>query len=573
LLVALLPVAVRADVTPVAVQGDRCELVVETARPGEPFYLVVGSLADASRRIRVSVRTDATKDPAHVPVAQAPSSGAWEKLVGEQAEKQERARLLRTPPAFAPAVAPAKTRSFHLLVKGPDLQNPLHYTAVIAELRAVGRHCQVYVDRDAAGQDGLAALLTDILRTFDEEVFPWASEQLGSAHDVDRDGRFTILLTPGLGKLQGGAVAVDGFVRGSDFTPEAVAPFGNRCDMMYLNSRLKPGPHLRTVLAHEYTHAVLYCEHTLETYLPVPTRQDEQSWLNEGLAHLVEEQLGYGWSNLDYRVSAYLSWPERYPLVVPDYFHTGLWRTPGTRGAAFLFLRSCRERHGLALLTRLARSNLAGVSNLEAATRERFAEAFRRWAVAQLLDGGSWARQAGLGRLCIGPRWHEVKPGRPLHDLPLAGTALLYLRLDAAGPARTRVVVEGEEGAALQVTLVRTDGGHPWLSLRCERGQAAGHVNLLVAAHGGDARLEAADWEPLVPTGPSERDPREAAAAWFAAAELIAGRPCASREVVLPDSAAATDLVFKVLARDAAGQVLSAWAVLPRGENGGAGSP
>jgi hypothetical protein len=63
------------------------------------------------------------------------------------------------------------------------------------------------------------------------------------------------------------------------------------------------------------------------------------------MAHLVEDQFGYSWSNLDYRIGGYLSAPERYPLVVPEYFHAGLWRTPGTRGACYLFLRWCRERH------------------------------------------------------------------------------------------------------------------------------------------------------------------------------------------------------------------------------------
>jgi hypothetical protein len=35
---------------------------------------------------------------------------------------------------------------------------------------------------------------------------------------VDRDGRFTILLTPRLTKLSTGKAALHGFVRGSDFT-------------------------------------------------------------------------------------------------------------------------------------------------------------------------------------------------------------------------------------------------------------------------------------------------------------------------------------------------------------------
>src|SRR5262249_7865045 len=153
----------------------------------------------------------------------------------------------------------------------------------------------------------------------------WALRHLGQARDVDRDGRFTILLSPLLGKLQAGKVAIDGFVRGSDFQLEAAPPFGNRCDMLYLNSRVRPGAYLRTLLAHEYTHAVLFCEHVLERHLPGANPADEEGWLNEGLAHVVESLHGRSWQNLDYRVAAYQACPERYPLVVADYFHAGLW--------------------------------------------------------------------------------------------------------------------------------------------------------------------------------------------------------------------------------------------------------
>src|SRR5262249_54805889 len=146
------------------------------------------------------------------------------------------------------------------------------------------------------------ATLDDAVRTFDEEVHPKARQHLGRVLDVDRDGRFTLLFTPWLGKLQRGKVALSGFVRGCDFQRELAAPFSNRCDMMYLNTDLKPGSHLRTILAHEYTHAVVFSEHVFGEYLPGAARQDEESWLNEALAHLAEDLHGHEWSNLDYRV-------------------------------------------------------------------------------------------------------------------------------------------------------------------------------------------------------------------------------------------------------------------------------
>lgn len=568
LTIGLTPRAGYADVVPLAIEDGGCELIVETSRPSDHFYLIVGSLADGGRTSRVSVHTEATTAPARLAVDRTGVPALWRELMLEQATRQAKARLLSKPIVFAPTLPPVKTRTFHVFVKERDLDNPSHYAAVTADLRALGRHCQVYVDRQASGDAGLAALTADILRTFDDEVFPWASRHLGNVQDVDRDGRFTILLTPLLGALQDGKVSVDGFVRGSDFNLDLAAPFSNSCDMMYLNSRLKPGPHLRTLLAHEYAHAVTYCEHVQENYLAGATRQDEQGWLNEGLSHLVEEQMGYGWSNLDYRIDAYLACPERYPLVVPDYYNSGLWRTAGTRGAAFLFLRSCRERHGLGLLTRLCRSNLTGVPNLEAATRERFEELFRHWAVTMLQDGGAWTRKAKLGRLCVGPRFHDMALRGERDDFTLVGTGLRYVRLHSPDAARTRIIVRGEPDTKLQVTLVRPGPEQPWLQLRCKPAQTPGHVQLFLTAHGADMRVEAAAWERLVPSENASADTsslppnsRKAAEWGLGGAELKAGI-MRSTQIALAGLAPHADLVFRVLARDKSGNDLAAWAVL-----------
>src|SRR5206468_3607382 len=104
-----------------------------------------------------------------------------------------------------------------------------------------------------------------------------------------------------------------------------------------------------------------------------------------------EDLHGYSWSNLDYRISAFLSAPHRYQLVVPDYYGTGLWRNHGSRGTTYLFLRWCLDGHGADLPARLIQTNLVGVANVEAATEVPFADLFRRWSVALLLSGTNLA--------------------------------------------------------------------------------------------------------------------------------------------------------------------------------------
>ncbi len=471
--------------------------------------------------------------------------------------------------------APPGEKVFHLFVRNLDYRDPGNYVAVTAALRAVGRHCQVYVDSSHTDADGLRPTVADAVRAFDEEIYPAALRAQGRALDVDRDGRFTILFSPWLAKLQSGKVALSGFVRGSDFYRDLPAPFSNRCDMLYLNTDLKPGGYLRTILAHEFTHAVLVSEHVFGDYLPGVPRADEESWLNEGLAHLAEDRHRYDWGNLDYRVSGFLNDPARHALVVPDYYGSGLWRTPGNRGSVFLFLRWCQEQHGRDdLAARLIRSNLQGIANLEAATQRPFAALFRGWTTS-LAAGGPDLHRRLRSRLLCGPRPALVPLTGGEYRVELAATAAAYCLLHTPGAARTRLTVTAAPEAELQVTLVRLPAETPRLSLRCERLAGGNRVRLALTAHGGPVRLLGAAWERQSPTGESEGDTRVTAArTWFGGTALAAGATRRSAALTLPAGLADAAVVFKVRGRDTAGRDVAAWAVLESresGKRGGAG--
>jgi hypothetical protein len=556
---------------PLAVRAGRCEVVLPTEHADAQFYLVIGSLARQGGPFRVRVQTETAAGPEAVALEPVVEDLAWAKQVHELGERLARARQQRAPVAPYPAPAvPPSPRVFHLFTRQGSFQEPANYTAVTAEVRAVGRYCQIYVDRDQPDLAALRPTLDDAVRTFDDEIYPKSARQLGSALDVDRDGRFTLLFTSWLGRLQDGKVALGGFVRGSDFYRDLPAPFSNRCDMMYLNPDLRPGPYLRTLLAHEYTHAVIFCEHVLRDYLPGVVAQDEESWLNEGLAHLTEGQYGYSWENLEHRISAFLSCPERYPLVVADYYASGLWRSPGPRGAVYLFLRWCRDRHGPDLPVRLIQSNLAGVSNLEVATQERFAELFRQWSVA-LVTGmsGAWIEEGSsappFGRLLCGPRVVQVPLAHGEHEVQLAGTAVAYLLLHSPAAGHARVTVTAEAGAALQVSLVRLPRSSARLCLGSRETPDGKGVQLVLTAHGRAVELEDAAWERLTPTGNASADtsyrPETAALqtihAWFGAPRLRAGETRTSTVIALP--AGEEPLVWKVRGKDAEGNPVAAW--------------
>ncbi len=290
---------------------------------------------------------------------------ALEQLAPASARRAPRLRTSPLPPVPETAVGlPPRERTFHLLVRDGDVASASNYEPVTGELKAVGYRVQVYVDREDLGSVG-PELLRDLVTTFDDNVFPTAARTFGQARDVDGDGRFTVLLSSRLTRLAGGKHAVDGFVRGADLDTRCAPPFGNRCDMMYLSTALTPGPYLRTLLAHEYTHAVTFSAKVLNGTRP---GREEEGWLDEALAHLAEDVHGFSRANLDYRVSAFLSRPERYRLVVEDYYAADLFRSHGNRGGTYLFLRWCADRFGPGLLPALIRAPERGTANVEAAT-------------------------------------------------------------------------------------------------------------------------------------------------------------------------------------------------------------
>ena len=141
---------------------------------------------------------------------------------------------------------------------------------------------------------------------------------------------------------------------------------------------------------------------------------EEEGWLDEGSPTSSRMPHGFAKSNIDYRVSAFLSRPERYRLVVDDYYAADLFRSHGNRGATYLFLRWCVDRYGPGLLDALIRSDLRGLRNLEEATGSSFADLFRKWTVALYLSGLDPSESPE------GP-YRSIDPPGELEDWILAG--------------------------------------------------------------------------------------------------------------------------------------------------------
>jgi hypothetical protein len=385
-------------------------------------------------------------------------------------------------------------RSYAMHVTDGSLDDPNQYTTVHAHCIALGRDVRVDLDEQQTEKELPAELAKSIVTLFDDDVIPRFRARLGSYRDVDGDGRFRILLSPWLSRLQGGRTTLGGFVRGTDFQQGIATPYSNRCDMMYVNSATQPGPHLRTLLIHEYAHAVCFSRRITglhgESALP-----DDEDWLNEAIAHCAENLLDGGWTNLDYRIDRYLNDPEAYPLVVDDYYRSGRWRCHGCRGATYLFLRHCVDRFGVGILDRVMTSPVRGVRNIEQATGCRFDQLFRDWTVS-LADNRSALKTPAIpaknetrlpvidlfGRLgswsLAGPRvrrW-DIASG-PLR-FGIKGTTAAYVEIwDSGNQPHRRVHLTAVPGMRMQMTVIpiASDSAHADLAVAWAKG--TGHSN------------------------------------------------------------------------------------------------
>jgi len=564
-------------ITPIEVVEGRASFDLPTGRRGAKTLVIVSALARATGPfdVRLMASTRSLGDVRPLPIAVDPPGPLAAALPPQPVN--------RTP---FPSSVPQPSWRFFLLVRDGDAASASNYLPVQGRLAGVGRYVQVYVDeRDstALGQE----MVADVVATFDTRVYPLAQKRFGAAEDVDGDGRFTILVSSWLTRLAGGRLKVDGFVRGADFDLGLAGPFSNRCDMMYLSTSLTPGPHLRTVLAHEYTHAVTFSRKAFPSDRDGRLKPEEEGWLDEGLAHLVEDLHGFSRSNLDYRVSAFLSRPERYRLVVEDYYAADLFRSHGNRGGAYLFLRWCVDRHGDVLLDRLIRSDLRGVANLEAATGRSFAALYREWTTALFLSGLDPQRshtEAGLyGSLnprgtfanwvLAGPHASRVQVGGPADLWSASGTSTHFAVVESPVQGAAHVEVVGPARADLQVTVVALPDDLGWLDLdvRPSRPGIGGvpSVQARVGATGGGAvRLDAIAWEPLVPAADCRAagfrrgsfDSSEIQAR-FGSTSLTSGTRLDWRTIRLEGVRAGDGpFVFKAIGTDTAGHRISAWA-------------
>lgn len=273
------------------------------------------------------------------------------------------------------------------------------YREVIAELRCVGERVLWYVDTEVSGANAILsdAEVQQLCADFDA-VTRREYELLGGPSDVNGDEHVAVLMTPQVNRLgASGGGTVTGYFLATDLIPRSSTsnPTSNYREMIYV---LTPDPSgrygyrvskelalsnlLPAVLPHELQHAISYNQHVFERGgLP------EEAWLNEGLAHLMEDVLGAGLENPS-RYELYLQRAGSYSIASPA--------APGLaeRGGTFLLLRYLYEQHGASsdFLRAMLQTDLTGMGNVEAAFAgsdagfDQFSEFLLRWSAALVLS-------------------------------------------------------------------------------------------------------------------------------------------------------------------------------------------
>jgi|GEM_PF-544343 len=507
-----------------ALTSRRLVVVSTLAREGGPFPLRLSlRTAATTREARAPSKTVA---PPMQPVVVAP--GRW-PIRDERLTLDDRVTRLEAAAPPRPKRPPLPLRRFWIPDGSGRYADPSAYRAVATRLGAFDDHIQVYVDEEDLHRV-TSETLSDLIDTFSRRIEPAArlSLGLGTPYDLDGDGRFTVVMSCKLENFGGGTEPLEGFIRAADFDQTLPAPLSNHADLLWMSAGLSAGPRLRSILAHEYTHVLVLCRKVLDRRHKGLDGLEEESWLNEAMAHWVESRHGFSWENLDYRVSAFLSRPEAYRLVVPDDHAAGLFRGHGNRGAAFLFYRWLTERFGEDLLGRIARCPEPGIAALEQLLGWSFDDLFRAWGMDLFLDGlDPWELEGSRGGLDLrdriadwplaGPRFTRLDPlaqaGVARHSWESQPTTHTFFVVEPNPGGSTFLDLESPPEAMARVAILNLPQGWRPLdvtattaesSQRNANGTTGPETLWVEVARNGSGlepptRLRSLSWEPLVP--------------------------------------------------------------------------
>ncbi|MEP6833495.1 MAG: hypothetical protein ABJB74_08880 [Gemmatimonas sp.] len=297
---------------------------------------------------------------------------------------------------------------------------------------AVGRKAMVVADTLNPAGGFTQTDYASIAATFDDVVDDVDTKTFGDPTDIDGNGHVILYFTSAVNSLtpKGASYYIGGFFYGRDLLPTTASAIGscatsNVAEMFYLlvpdpNGSINGNTFSKTfvtsatisTVAHEYEHLI---NASRRLYVNTAAIDFEETWLDEGLAHMAEELLFYkrsGLSPLSNISATLLRSNETYRAVFNDdgignfgrlqsFLLNPSTNSPyagndslGTRGATWSFLRYAIDQQSASqetVLRQLVNSTTTGLSNLRNVFGSELTPLFRDWATAFALDDVSGA--------------------------------------------------------------------------------------------------------------------------------------------------------------------------------------
>ncbi len=183
-------------------------------------------------------------------------------------------------------------------------------------------------------------ILNSFLEEIENVIIPRLNTLWGKLPDIDNDGKISFLFTPTINEEE----CAVGFFNPEDFYKrDASSPFSNEMDILYIaipevNNFSYSTKCICSTIAHELTHAINYNIKTYSRFLNnFSTPPQEETFLDEALAHLSESLCGYGISGGNVSILFYyLNNLEKYSVCKNDYLENS--DSNGRRAAATMFL-------------------------------------------------------------------------------------------------------------------------------------------------------------------------------------------------------------------------------------------
>jgi hypothetical protein len=287
-------------------------------------------------------------------------------------------------PSRAPSRAPTlgSTQQFWSLNSLSWPPTSTGYTDVNATCMGIGQHCYLFEDNNTPASYAKypASAWAEITAAFDNDIYAKNIATFGSEPNpgVDGESKVYILFTYNVNAQRASGY----FDSTNEMSVAEVAALGstyktNVKEILFMQVPTSTDTwaglkhHVFGVMAHEFLHMIVYNQHVMLG----GAQDNEEDWINEGLAQVAQDETGYGYQygTLSFLMQPFLSDPEGYSL-------TNFQFSLGQYGMAYMYIRYLADQgYNLKNLTSTTRT---GVANVEAVTGKDFKETFRDWAVA-----------------------------------------------------------------------------------------------------------------------------------------------------------------------------------------------